>query len=29
MDGLPIPVRIADFVETHQPRTRQLSLRLV
>src|SRR5690242_13093150 len=29
MDGLPIPVRIADFVGTHQPRTRQLSLRLV
>jgi len=28
MDGLPIPVHIADFVETHQPRTRQLALRL-
>ena len=29
MDGLAIPVHIADFVETHQPRTRQLALRLV
>jgi hypothetical protein len=28
MDGLPIPVHIADFVEAHQPRTRQLALRL-
>jgi hypothetical protein len=29
MDGLPIPIHVADFVEAHQPRTRQLTLRLV
>jgi len=28
MGGLPVPNHILDFVEAHQPRTRQLSLRL-
>jgi hypothetical protein len=29
IDGLPVPEHIADFVEAHQSRTRQLALRLV
>jgi hypothetical protein len=29
IEGVPVPEHLADFVQEHQPRTRQLPLRLV